>query len=64
MSVVVVNCPPFSFPVNKTGCKLARPAYIPAVYPAGPEPIITNLWCFVSTFSEVKPRIESNFFEN
>ena len=42
-SVVVVSWPPGSIPVYKTGFKSALEAYIAAVYPAGPDPIINVL---------------------
>ena len=39
-SVVVVNCPPGSKPVYIIGLRSALAAYIAAVYPAGPLPIM------------------------
>lgn len=43
-SVVVINCPPGPdwYPSNTSGFKFARAAYIAAVNPAGPDPIITT----------------------
>src|SRR5829696_6607176 len=39
-SVVVISAPPNCEPSNTRGCRLARAAYVAAVYPAGPDPMM------------------------
>src|SRR4051794_41036736 len=39
-SVVVMRAPPNWEPSNTSGCRLARAAYVAAVYPAGPDPMM------------------------
>ena len=58
-SVVVVSCPPSWMPAIIIGFKPARAAYIPAAYPAGPEPKIINLlwfsdiWWIIIEYKEI-----------
>src|SRR5699024_12691780 len=52
-SVVVINWPPCSSPVIKTGLRLARAAYTAALYPAGPEPKIKTLACLGAVIPSV-----------
>lgn len=40
MSLVSISCPPDMYPANIKGFIIARPVYKPAVYPAGPEPMM------------------------
>jgi hypothetical protein len=42
-SVVVVSCPPGCSPWYIMGLRSARAAYMAAVYPAGPDPMIRHL---------------------
>src|SRR3712207_28545 len=39
-SVVVMSAPPNCEPSKTSGCRFARAAYVAAVYPAGPDPMM------------------------
>ena len=43
MSEVSINCPPDMYPANIIGSIMALAEYRPAVYPAGPDPMMMTL---------------------
>jgi hypothetical protein len=54
-SVVSISCPPGCIPAKISGFRRALAVYIPAVYPAGPEPkIITFLTSIVILVNHYK----------
>jgi hypothetical protein len=44
MSDVSISWPPEAYPANISGSSIPLAVYNPAVYPAGPEPMMMTLW--------------------
>ena len=47
-SVVFISAPPYWLPSNTSGARSARAVYSAAVYPAGPDPMMMTLRCWLT----------------